>query len=196
MGPLVGPYSQRIWQKTLTSTPNQDARANLDQGRNSHLRPGTEQTEEEMVSLWEIVLGPGQRCWVEGKCSSGSLRVLASYIHSEGEEWGELKGCQQLQFFFFGVVAKHSGYWGSHPASLRREKKGNTRGKCVVHWLFHSTCGTPWLVSAGLTLHAPVGAPPVYPLKPPSCQGHSHPKLSAPLRGSNRPLLASTELAW
>ena len=28
------------------------------------------------------------------------------------------------------------------------------------------------------------------------CQGHSHPKLSAPLRGSNRPLLASTELAW
>ena len=29
-----------------------------------------------------------------------------------------------------------------------------------------------------------------------TCQGHSHPKLSAPLRGSNRPLLASTELAW
>ena len=28
------------------------------------------------------------------------------------------------------------------------------------------------------------------------CQGHSHPKLSAPLRGSNHPLLASTELAW
>ena len=28
------------------------------------------------------------------------------------------------------------------------------------------------------------------------CQGHSHPKLSAPLRGSNRPLLASTELVW
>ena len=29
-----------------------------------------------------------------------------------------------------------------------------------------------------------------------ACQGHSHPKLSAPLRGSNCPLLASTELAW
>ena len=29
-----------------------------------------------------------------------------------------------------------------------------------------------------------------------TCQGHSHPKLSAPLRGSNRPLLASTELVW
>ena len=28
------------------------------------------------------------------------------------------------------------------------------------------------------------------------CQGHSHPKLSVPPRGSNHPLLASTELAW
>ena len=35
------------------------------------------------------------------------------------------------------------------------------------------------------------------PIPPPGvCQGHSHPKLSAPLRGSNCPLLTSTELAW
>ena len=49
-------------------------------------------------------------------------------------------------FFFFGVVTKHLGYWGSHPASLRREEKGNTRGKCVMHWLFH---GTVWDSLAG-----------------------------------------------
>ena len=28
------------------------------------------------------------------------------------------------------------------------------------------------------------------------CQGHSHPKLSAPLRGSIHPLLTSTKPAW
>ena len=46
-----------------------------------------------------------------------------------------------------------------------------------------------------LCLHFTIGAQySEYEL--PACQGHSHPKLSAPLRGSNRPLLASTELAW
>ena len=66
--------------------------------------------------------------------------------------------------------------------------------------LFYATC----YVSSSGRAEKIVPTPPIClgdskncpPPGSTSCQGHSHPKLSAPLRGSNHPLLASTELAW
>ena len=62
-------------------------------------------------------------------------------------------------------------------------------------YLFHPSYDSDLVVDPRDLSNLGPRMPPIEPNST-ECQGHSHPKLSAPLRGSNRPLLASTELAW
>ena len=89
-----------------------------------------------------------------------------------------------------------TGCWSAlefHDSQLLKRK---AEGSLRVNDLSYHDSIRYWRDQPPLRINIPTPKKPVNDEVVETCQGHSHPKLSAPLRGSNRPLLTSTEPAW